>query len=182
MSALSTIIAAAVADAIAANPKLFDPKKIERAPEVLTRDIVKALTRSPKEAEAEAQAEAETPPFEMAPAESPLAKAYINLRLVAGCLARHAANASGAVYVPREGNNAAVLAFADVPAPDAWRTITKPQQTAWHEFFERVLPGANRRPLGDATPLPWPWPPSKEGKTYDAAEAPAEQLDGIETP
>lgn len=166
MSALSTLIANAVADAVAANPKLFDPKKIERAPDILAKDIVRSLTRSTKEGEAEAQAETEAPPYEMAPAGSPLAKAYVNLRSVAGCLARPTAAASGAVYVPREANNAAVLAFADIPAPVDWRPVTKSQQTAWHEFFERVLAGANRRPIVDATPLPWPWPPSKEGQTY----------------
>lgn len=173
MSALSTLIAAAVADAVAANPKLFDPKKLERAPDILAKDIMRSLTRSPKEGEAEPQAEIDAPPYEMAPAGSPLAKAYVNLRSVASCLARHAASATGAVFVPRGANNAAVLAFADLPALAEWRPVTKAQQTAWHEFFERVLANANRRPIGDATALPWPWPPSKEGKVY----APEQSLD-----
>lgn len=182
MSILSASIAAAVADAVAANPKLFDPKKVERAPDVLTRDIVKALTRSTKEGEAETQDEDKSPSFEWVPASDDLAKAYLNLRSVAGCIARHVTGASGAICVTRAANNAAVLAFADVPVASNWRPVTKAQQTAWHEFFERTLDGANRRPIGDSTPLPWPWPPSKDGKTYDAAEVSAEQIDGIEKP
>ena len=167
MNPFGALIEAAVAHAVSSNPKLFDPKKLERAPEVLARDALKFMTKSTKEGEAEAPAEAEAPPFEPVLLDAPLAKAYRHLRIAAGCIARPQLTATS-VYVPREANNAAVLAFADVPAQAQWKPVSKAQQTAWHEFFERVLPGANRRPLGDATPLPWPWPPSKEGKTYDA--------------
>lgn len=182
MSALSTLIAAAVADAVSANPKLFDPKKLDRAPDILAKDIVRALTRPAKEGEVEAQAEAEAPAYEMALNDSAVAKAYVNLRRVAGCLAKPTLGSNGTIYVPREANNAAVLAFVDVPAVLEWQPVTAAQQTAWRNFFDRTLGAANRRPINDATVLPWPWPPSKEGKVYTATEEPAEQLDGLESP
>lgn len=163
---LSAFIDAAITHAVASNPKLFDPKKLERAPEVLARDALKFMTRSTKEGEAEAQAEAESLPFEWLPADSDKGKAYINLRSAAGCIARHTVNPAGAVCVPRAANNVSVWAFATMPAPAEWKRCTKAQQTAWHDFFELALDGANRRPIGDATLMPWMWPPSKEGQVY----------------
>ncbi|KQZ00886.1 hypothetical protein ASD45_08465 [Pseudolabrys sp. Root1462] len=168
MNPLSTIIAAAVADAVAANVRLFDPKKIERAPDALTRDIVKALTRSTKEGEAEAQTEAEDAPFEWLPADSRRAKAYVNLRIAAHCLSR-AAEKDGLIYVPREADGPAMLAFADwTPAQGVIGISNVAQMTAWRDFYDRVLPNVARRPQGNSMTAPWPWPPSKEGKTYDA--------------
>jgi len=168
MNPLSTMIAAAVADAVAANTKLFDPKKIERAPDVLTRDIVKALTRPAKEGEAEAQTEAEVPPFEWLPVDSRRAKAYVNLRIAAHCLSR-ATIKDGLVYVPREADGADMLAFADWSPTQGLVGISAVQQiAAWRDFYDRLLPNVARRPQNGAITVPWPWPPSKEGKTYDA--------------
>lgn len=169
MNPLATMISAAVADAVAANQRLFDPKKLERAPDVLTRDIVKALTRPAKEGEGEAQAEAEAaPPFEWLPADSRRAKAYVNLRIAAHCLSRATIN-NGLVYVPREADGAEMLAFADWSPTQGLIGISAiNQMAAWREFYDRLLPNVARRPQGASMTVPWPWPPSKEGKTYDA--------------
>jgi len=166
MNPLAALMEAAITHAVSVNPKLFDPKKAERAAEILARDATKFMTRSTKEGEAEAQAEAEVPPFEWLPAASDKGKAYINLRLVAGCIARHTANSAGAVYVPRAANAVSVWAFAKVPPTKEWKPCTNAQQTAWRDFFDLALGAADRRPISDATPMPWMWPPSKEGQVY----------------
>lgn len=181
MTPLSAIITAAVADAVAGNPKLFDPKKIERAADVLSRDIVRALTRATKEDVHEAAPEADRPAYEVIPADDPRAIAYDKLRLIAGCFARPTKSASGGIYVPSAANTAAVIALASAPPRRDWRPVSRPQQTAWREFFDRVLGDASRHPVGDTTPLPWPWPPSKDGKLY-LLEAAADQTDGHDAP
>lgn len=165
---LSALIDAAITHAVASNPKLFDPKKLERAPEVLARDALKFMTRSTKEGEAEAQTEAEAPPFEWLPVDSRRAKAYVNLRIAAHCLPR-ATIKDGLVYVPREADGADMLAFADWSPTQGLVGISAIQQiAAWRDFYDRLLPNVSRRPQGASMTVPWPWPPSKEGKTYDA--------------
>lgn len=180
MSALSTIIAAAVADAVAANAKLFDPKKIERAPEVLTRAITKALTREPKtDGEDAAAAASETPPAGgPVSADDPRAKAYAALRKLAGAVAPMQIG-GGVTYVPPEADTPAVAAFADMPPRERWLFVTsRANLTAWAEFFDATIPNLARRQItethGGAAGifLPWPWPPSKTGKVYTADEAP----------
>jgi hypothetical protein len=185
MSALSTIIESAVAGSLAEHAKLFDPKTRERAQKVLVRDIMKALTREPKEGEEPPDDAAPSAPAlpERLPANDERVTAYCNLRLVAGVAQPHRLT-GGDIYLPLEGDTTAVRAFARMSDRATWPFVTqRPQITAWREFFDATLPNFPRRRTDETRGgivgylLPWAWPPSKTGKVYAPDEAPLEEAD-----
>lgn len=177
MNTLATIIDSAVATAIAEHPKLFDPKAVDRAQRVLTREIMRSLTRAPG-ADGE-PAKPETPPepepFELIRGTDERATAYINLRIAARALSpQPQRQAGGDIYLPREASGPEVMPFAKMPPREQWLFVTEfSPMTAWREFFDATLPNLARRPFGekrgDVTGVfvPWPWPPSKTGKVYE---------------
>jgi hypothetical protein len=179
MSALSAIIESAVGGVIAEHPKLFDPKQRERAQKLLVREIMKSLTREPKgevdDGAAPAPAPAETAPqIEIVARTDARAKAYCALCEIAGAPAPHAAS-GGSICIPSEGLTARAQAFAELPPEKSWPFVTeRPQLAAWFEFFDDVLPHKRRREIMEVragkqgVSLPWPWPPSKIGKVYEA--------------
>jgi hypothetical protein len=177
MNTLTTIIDSAVATVIAKHPKLFDPKAIERAQRVLTREIMGSLTRTPGTDGEPAKPE---PPPEPEPYERVLAAdergiAYVNLRIVARALSPQPIRlAGGDLNLPREASGPEVLPFSKMPPREQWLFVTDlAQMTAWREFFDATLPNLARRPFGEkhgdvvGILVPWPWPPSKTGKIYE---------------
>lgn len=171
MSALSSIVDGAVAAIIAEHPKLFAEQHKDRAHKLITREIVKAFTREPKEGDETVAAEEPPPAFELLPAEDRRARAYINLRAMAGAVAPMSIN--GRISVPRAAIDDGAMALADLPPQAKWEFVMGPNLAAWLEFFEAALPDVARRKI--TTPdefnrlgarLPWLWPPSKQGRTY----------------
>lgn len=169
MNTLATIIDGAVATVIAEHPKLFDPKAIERAQRVITREIMRTLTRAPGD-EARPEPAPEAAPFERVPADDERGKAYVNLRIVARALSPQPQRlAGGDILLPREASGPEVLPFAKMPERSQWVPVTEVAAlAAWRDFFDATLPNLARRPFGDTGVLmPWPWPPSKTGKIYE---------------
>jgi len=175
MSALSSIIDAAVGSVIAEHPKLFNPQGKERAQKVIVREIVKSLVREPRNEDDEQVnvATVESSVIKTVPATDERAIAYCLLRSIAGavfpvrCAGDH-------IYIPPEGDVTAVRALANVPDHKDWPFVTSRQQlTAWLEFFDETLPGISRRKIFEVrdgvsgVEVPWSWPPSKTGKIYD---------------
>jgi len=178
MSALGTLINDAVATAIAAHPKLFASESAERAQKVLTREIIKSLTKEPKTADegGEPTSPVEAPPAPALPqrvsAKDDRVTAYVNLRTLAGAV-QPTRLTGGDIYLPPEADTAAVRAFAELPQREKWLFVSgREQLAAWLEFFDVLLPNAARRQITVTVDtkvgayLPWPWPPSKLGKTY----------------
>jgi len=172
LSALSEIIGSAIGTVIAEHPKLFAEKTGERAQKLLVREIMKSLTREPKADETGEADDGET--LRTVPASDPRAIAYRNLREAAGAPAGQRF-AGDTVYIPAESDTPAVHAFAVMPDKSAWEFITERRQLiAWLEFFDGVLPNVARRSIVSTrgsvqgATLPWPWPPSKTGKIYEA--------------
>ncbi|MEI9804075.1 MAG: hypothetical protein WDN48_05925 [Pseudolabrys sp.] len=166
MSMLSTIIDTAVAAVVAEHPKLFEPKSIDRAQKLLTREIVKSLTREPRGDGEAAPAAAGPASFERVTADDERGIAYCNLRAIAGELAKPTRASNGDIYLPAEAAGPEVLPFAKLPPREQWAVITDlAQLTAWREFFDATLPNLARRPFAGVAP--WPWPPSKAGKVYE---------------
>lgn len=61
-----------------------------------------------------------------------------------------------------------LLAFADMPAHEQWRPLSRQQAFAWEELLRQVFDqGLIRMRLSENSPAPWPWPPSLEGKIYE---------------
>jgi hypothetical protein len=173
MSALGSIIDAAVASVISEHPKLFNPQGKERAQKVLVREILKLLVREPRDGTSN-ETQPDNPIAELTSADDPRAVAYCRLRELAGAV-RPMTFGQGQIYLPVESNTAAVRAFAELPPQQEWLFITDRRQlTAWREFFDETLPNVSRREItaarGDAVgaQLPWCWPPSKTGKLYAA--------------
>lgn len=175
MSALSTIIDAAVGSVISEHPKLFNPQGKERTQKLLVREIVRSLVRESRgEDDPTATAPPSDPPTIVTiPASDERAIAYCRLRSIAGAPAplHHGGDC---IYIPPESNTTAVRTFAGVPERKEWPfVIDRRQLTAWLEFFDEALPGISRRKIFETrdgltgVDLPWRWPPSKAGKIYD---------------
>ena len=170
MNTLATIIDGAVAAVIAEHPKLFDPKAIERAQRVITREIIRTLTRVPGD-EAKPEAAPEPEPFERIVAADERTIAYINLRIASRALSPQPIRlAGGDIMLPREASGPEVLPFAKMPPKEQWVLVTEVAPlAAWRDFFAATLPNLERRPFGDSgVMMPWPWPPSKTGKIYES--------------
>lgn len=174
MSALSTLIDTAVARVISEHPKLFAAANMERARKVLTREIVKDFTREPKE-DQPAEPEETRPAIELLPATDTRAKAYIALRSLAGAVSPMRADGDR-ISVPREADGAAILALAELPPRDQWVHVRGGNLKAWLDFFDEMLPGVSRRKITEVengvtvTLMPWIYPPSKTGRTYERPE------------
>lgn len=171
MNTLGTIIDGAVAAVIAEHPKLFDPKAIERAQRVLTREIMRSLTRTAGDGDAaKPEMPAEPEPFERVLAADERGIAYVNLRIVARALSPQPQRlAGGDIMLPREAAGPEVQPFAKLPPREQWVPVTETAPlAAWREFFDATLPNLARRPFADTgVIMPWPWPPSKAGKIYE---------------
>lgn len=170
---IRTAIDAAVSEAIAEHPKYFTPKGLEHAQTVIVRKVMARLRDGGSDKdESEAHAE-EAPKIVFAEAGSAEAVGYANLRLVAGANAPTKVSGDRTVIVP-PANCAAVAAFATLPPRSEWRFASERKHlAAWAEFFRDMLPEITRRTIMEerngvtGALLPWPYPPSKEGKIYD---------------
>lgn len=173
MNIIRATIESAVADVIVEHPKYFTPKGQEHAKTVIVRKVMAALRDGGGEkAESETPAE-DTPKIVFADAGSNEAIGYANLRLVAGANAPTKLSGERIVIVP-PANCAAVAAFATLPPRSEWRFASERKHlAAWAEFFRDMLPEITRRTIMEERSgvtgalLPWPYPPSKEGKIYD---------------
>lgn len=177
MGALSTIIDGAVGTVIAEHPKLFNPESKERTQKLLVREIMKSLVKEPRvDGDETPQPPIQEPTGgarELTPATDERAIAYCHMRAIAGAVAP-SRYGGDRIYIPPEGDTAAVRAFANLPERKNWSFITnRAQLTAWLEFFDAALPDVPRRKIFEnreglsGVDLPWPWPPSKTGKIYD---------------
>lgn len=180
MNGIRPIIDTAVAAVIAEHPKYFTDRGLEKAQAAFTRKIMAALV--PRDAGGAAEPLPPAEPVDLVPRavdpKSAEGRAYINLRSLAGASAPFRMG-DGTISLPPEAQKPAVLALADLPATP-WPLITDRQQTgAWMEFLADALPkGVARKPIQTEREgvigilMPWPWPPSKDGKTYtrEAAE------------
>lgn len=176
MSILRTIIDQAVAETIADHPKWFSEKGRESARRELVRKIMAAFRDGGGEKDDAAPEPVETPKHIMAAIESNVGRAYINLRVIAG--AAMPTCISSEIVVPSVANCEAVLALADMPDRKQWPFVSDRQQIgAWVGFFDTYLPNIARRPIKTTCNgesgiwVPWPWPPAKDGKTYERDEA-----------
>jgi hypothetical protein len=176
MSALRTIIDAAVADAIAAHPKYFTPKGAEFARTVIVRKIMAGLLRDDGDARSsEEPAAPEQPTFFRAPKSSREARGYVALRIIAGAVPPQF-NVDD-IIIMRSAYREAVFALADVSPTDQWPFLTDRKMiAAWSEFFRETLGDVPRRSIfqmrGDVSGIVMPscWPPRKDGHLYDTEE------------
>jgi hypothetical protein len=110
-------------------------------------------------------------------ADSREGRAYRNLRRLGGAVSpmvlRDGSYSLSRPLTPAE------LAFADLPSEKDWPLITDRQQLAsWLQFFSDAFPDVARRQIvtdhkTDAGSvrvfkMPWPWPPTKDGRTSTA--------------
>jgi hypothetical protein len=177
MSLLSAAVDDAVGSVIAENPKLFAAHAGEKAQAALTRAIMKKLVREARPEEGERPPEP-TAAAQLIPADDPRAVAYCGLRRLAGDVPPQV-TAGGAIYLPPEADTAQVRALNDTPPRADWPFVTGGHLAAWLDFFDAALIARSRRKITETKNghtgayLPWPWPPSKDGKTY----APAADLE-----
>lgn len=180
MTGIRPIIDTAVAAVIAEHPKYFTERGLEKAQVAITRKIMAALV--PRGGSDE-NAEPAPPPEPVDP--MPLAvdpksregRAYANLRQLAGAAPPYRMG-DGTISIPPEAQKSAVYALADMPNSPS-EIITAPRQIgSWMEFLAESLPqGVARKPIqfdhggSAAIAMPWPWPPSKDGKIYTAGDA-----------
>lgn len=175
---LRAIIDAAVADAMAEHPKYFTPKGHEHARTVIVRKIMAAFRGdgSDKPDDTAADHPASPQPLLVEP-HSREAIAFSNLRQIAGATTPFRLG-DGRLSINAEAACPAVFALADLPLKSQWLFLTAPRNVgAWQEFFRDTLPGVARRPIHEhrgtevGLLMPWPWPPTKDGKVYvDDAE------------
>jgi hypothetical protein len=179
VSGIRPIIENAVATVIAEHPKYFTDRGLEKAGNAIVRKVMAALV--PRSAGDE-QAEPAPPAEPVEPKPLPVdpktreGRAYTNFRAFAGAAAAFRMG-DGKISLPVAAQNERVYAFADLPPEPEWRFITeRPQIAAWLEFFGEVLTASARRPIqitrGDQVGIlmPWPWPPSKDGKVYTSGD------------
>jgi len=67
--------------------------------------------------------------------------------------------------------NARLLAMAQAPDRKAWLGVSRQGAGAWEDFFAQVIVARRFRRVAEGDCLPWPFPPSREGKIYDATTA-----------
>ena len=86
------------------------------------------------------------------------------------------ARPSGEFFLLKIPLDERALAFADAPDPRQWITITETAKiAAWGEFLQAAI---GRAPAtSNGLSVPWPWPPKKDGTTYDS-QAPPGQIPG----
>lgn len=176
MTGIRPIIDAAVADALAEHPKYFTPKGHEHARTVIVRKIMAAIRGDGADkASAEIASTASTlpQPTSVEPT-SREGRAYTALCQLAGAVAPFRMG-DGRIAIPPDANKARVFALSDLPPRSHWLFLTEHRQVAaWNEFFREMLPQAARRPIiekrGEQSGIlmPWPWPPRRDGQTYDA--------------
>lgn len=174
MSALAKMIDEAVLSVIDEHPKLFAANSAERARKLIVRRIMKSLTGPKSEGEEQeqpAEATPSAPTAETVRYDDPRAVAYCNLRAIAGAV--RPLRVGENYYLPPDARAECVKPFGDLPANGTWHfVIDRRQLQAWREFFDETMPGVPRRDITEmrdgvlGAPLPWPWPPSKTGKTY----------------
>lgn len=176
MTGIRPMIDTAVADVLAEHPKYFTPKGHEHARTVIVRKIMAAIRGDGAD---KSSAEVSTPastlpqPISIEPT-SREGRAYTALCNLAGAVAPFRMG-DGRIAIPPDANNPRVFALSDLPPRSQWLFLTEHRQVAaWNEFFREMLPQAARRPIiekrGDQSGIlmPWPWPPRRDGGTYDA--------------
>jgi len=175
MNPLAAIIDDAVAKVIAEQPKLFSDDGRKRAQKILTKKIVRELTREQATGDddgAPTTAAAEPAMPALIDCKDPRAQAYCRLRELAGAV--RPIEYGGKIYLPAQADVTAVRALNDWPAKEQWIAIfDKRMIAAWMEFFAAHLPAdvARRSILDPARQalMPWSWPPAKNGKIYEQA-------------
>lgn len=180
MTGIRPMIETAVAAVIAEHPKYFTERGLEKAQNAITRKIMSALV--PRDGATAAEQPPPTEPADLAPLavdpKSREGRAYANLRMLAGA-APPFRMGDGTWSIPPAAQREAVYAMADLPSQDEWEFLTERKHVgAWLEFFNETLPTTARKPISQdrvgatGIVMPWPWPPSKDGKTYtrEAAE------------
>ncbi len=177
MSLIRNAIDTAVADVMAEHPKFFTPRGIESARNILVRKIMAALRDGGEKPDAVPEATASAPKFIVVAADSREARAFVNLRHLAGATAP-TPSGDGRVAIPAPAYCDAVFALADLPPPSAWLFLTdRDQMGAWFEFFRESLPDVARRVIAvgrngaSGILMPYPFPPNKSGKIYEAEAA-----------
>lgn len=179
MTGIRPIIESAIAASIAERPKYFTDRGIEKAQDFLTRKIMGALVpRDGGDKPAELPPEPTTPvPITVDP-KSREGRAYTNLRALGGAVPPLRLG-DGRISIPPPAQRESVYALADLPPQAEWKFVTEHRQIgAWLEFFSDTLTPAPRRKIeverngAHGLLMPWPWPPSKDGKIYtgEAAE------------
>lgn len=183
MTGIRPMIDAAVAQAIAEHPKYFTELALDnnRARTAIVRKIWAALRGDGAERgdgdSAAAPGPAVPPPPQHLSArpDSREAKGYANLRRLAGAPPQFRAG-DGSVFINADANSEAVFALETLPDESHWKFYSGRNASAWLEFFGEKLPGITRKDIrqrrGDLTGIvmPYPWPPSKDGKIYHADE------------
>lgn len=174
--ALAKMIETAVVEVVDEHPKLFAANSADRAKKLIIRRIMKTLVGPKPESESDEKPDSLAPTARAAETvrhDDPRAIAYCNLRKVAGAV--RPIRIGENVYLPPEADAECVKAFLDLPELPKWPLIhDKAKLQAWREFFDETLPGISRRDIMMKTSdgaigavLPWLWPPSKTGKTYE---------------
>lgn len=177
MSLIRTAIDNAVAEAIAEHPKYFTPRGLESAQGLIVRKVMAALRGDTTEKSSEPTADSTAPQFTLLAPTTSQARAYVNLRRIAGATAPTLIG-NGQLAIPSIACNDAVAAFATLPPSETWCFLTgRCEIGAWKEFFRDMLPDLSRRSItrninGETGILmPWPFPPSRSGKVYEREEA-----------
>lgn len=173
MNVLRSLIDEAVGTVIAEHPKYFSPKGQEKAQAAITRKIMAAFRDDDSSKDGRPPTETE-PAFYMADPASREARGYVNLRKLAGAVEPKKAD-DGTIIIPKDAYVEQVFALAELPPRDGWLFVTDRQQVgAWMNFFREKLPAVGRRSItesrGDQVGIlmPFPFPPSKAGKLYNA--------------
>ena len=177
MSLIKNAVDAAVEQAMAEHPKYFTPQGQKSAKALIVRKVMAALRDGGEKPEAPPTEAPAEPAIMFAPAASREARAYVNLRRIAGA-PPPTRTSDGSVVVMPAANCEAVFVFAEVPDDLEWLFVTDRQQLgAWGEFFREKLPNVARRQISlqrdgqTGMLLPWPFPPSATGKIYTAEAA-----------
>lgn len=175
VSALRTIVDDAVGAAIDEHPKYFTPKGVEKARAAIVRKIMAAFRDDGEKSEPAAEPD-KAKPFEIALPNSREAAGYLNLRTLAGAVAPQPMGDGGIVVVAAAWCEA-VFVLSDLPPRSEWIFLyDRRPMGAWFDFFKEKLPNVARRVITEVRNgetgilMPYPFPPSKEGKLYLASD------------
>jgi predicted transcriptional regulator len=118
--------------------------------------------------------EAATPATASYPADSAEAKALIRIHDLAGTgsgFRKIWCGKDGLVRY-RKSMTPRILAFAEAPPREDWPRAAHNQAASWRKFLEEASALPITRPISEGDPVPWPWPPSVEGKIYSDTTGP----------
>jgi hypothetical protein len=178
MTTFRAIIDTAVAEAMSERPKYFTEAGHSHVRKLIVGKIMAMLRETGDKSASDS--EQVSPPAPPGPAlvapDSREACASRHLRAAAGA-PEPVRCGDGRISIMPESLRADALAFADAPPKERWLFVTDRQQIgAWKEFFRERLPGIPKRTIEidragtTGILVPWPWPPTVEGKVFAAAE------------